>query len=684
MPRPKVPPSQRRRAAEACNFCRASKKRCSATVPCTACVRRGHALSCSLTHKPRGASGARAPEPVVRGPSGSSGATSRLVSPLSPPDVAETADVAADATEPATGTGTASPLGKAPHPRMLLNSNGERVYIGKAASLSFLQVVRDMVAEQIGPSRFSHNEQSDRMLEKSYSSAANADKLLVSAAVGLDADQKRLYAQCFQSVTGGLLDVFSPLEVEALLMLGPSPGDLQINHCKRATIDLIIGIGAQTHSLTSAQTVGQAHARQAQEHALAGMLEDPSVDMVRAFLLLAFYMLGECRRNAAYMYLGVAARAAIALGLHSRASYTGNHPKYQLRLRIWISLCVLDMLVSAILSRPAATNHALRAGLERHINDMNDENQDRDTGTACLVAAYKILAITMDIVETLYSKTAMKENLSSGHVEQCLDKIEAWSRSLPDTVRRAATTPPTTTPGDRLTMGSIHVSCLYYFAVTLATRPILIAVLAGPPGASNNNSQNPQQQLASACLDAAVFLVQTCVDALRARLLLGNMCIMKALVFAAGLILGFELFSKQREMDFQVEAAFRGAQDVLGFLAPQSPQAAHYLEILGLLASAIAKQRETLAVRSRSKYVGRIFSLGGQNSGSDDATEAAIITAVSRDNTMPTRVLPTDAPADPPADAEGNGQPFLGWDSLDLMQWDSFPFLSPRSFDLAS
>jgi hypothetical protein len=55
MPRPKVPLSQRQRAVGACNFCRSSKKRCSATVPCTACVRRGRADSCYLPQSNRGA-----------------------------------------------------------------------------------------------------------------------------------------------------------------------------------------------------------------------------------------------------------------------------------------------------------------------------------------------------------------------------------------------------------------------------------------------------------------------------------------------------------------------------------------------------------------------------------------------------------------------------------------------------
>lgn len=40
------------------------------------------------------------------------------------------------------------------------------MYIGGGGSLSFLQLVRSIVSEQIGPSQFSRNERSDTMLEK--------------------------------------------------------------------------------------------------------------------------------------------------------------------------------------------------------------------------------------------------------------------------------------------------------------------------------------------------------------------------------------------------------------------------------------------------------------------------------------------------------------------------------------
>lgn len=84
---------------------------------------------------------------------------------------------------------------------------------------------------------------------------------------------------------------------------------------------MVVAIGAQCKSASSAQDVGQGCFRQAQSDAFTGMLEDPDIDVVRSFVLMAIYLLGECRRNAAFMYLGIATRAAVALGLHSRESY---------------------------------------------------------------------------------------------------------------------------------------------------------------------------------------------------------------------------------------------------------------------------------------------------------------------------------------------------------------------------
>lgn len=114
--------------------------------------------------------------------------------------------------------------------------------------------------------------------------------------------------------------MFNRAEVEQLLLPDDNiPHNLSPQ--RQAGILLAIAIGAQCESAVSAETVGQPFFRLAQARAFDEMLENPDLDMVRVFLLMAFYMLGACRRNAAFMYLGIATRAALALGLHCRESY---------------------------------------------------------------------------------------------------------------------------------------------------------------------------------------------------------------------------------------------------------------------------------------------------------------------------------------------------------------------------
>lgn len=90
----------------------------------------------------------------------------------------------------------------------------------------------------------------------------------------------------------------------------------------RAAIrDLMVAIGAQSCPNTPETVqIERFFLTRGQQRAFTNFLEDPSLDLVRAFILMSFYMFGACRRNAAFMYLGVAARSAVAVGLHEDAS----------------------------------------------------------------------------------------------------------------------------------------------------------------------------------------------------------------------------------------------------------------------------------------------------------------------------------------------------------------------------
>lgn len=107
--------------------------------------------------------------------------------------------------------------------------------------------------------------------------------------------------------------------------VGPSQ---ELDNLEIASLYLMVAIGAQCRGPTKDAVTWTAglfyHARKL---ALERMLEEPSLGLVRVFLLMAFYMFGACRRNSAFMYLGVASKAAEILGLHMSAQYKSLSPE---------------------------------------------------------------------------------------------------------------------------------------------------------------------------------------------------------------------------------------------------------------------------------------------------------------------------------------------------------------------
>ena len=71
------------------------------------------------------------------------------------------------------------------------------VYVGAAASIAFLQTVRRVVAGQIGPTNFSQNMDSEKMLE--IETPQSTDDTM-----GLTVEQKLHFLQCYFSVVSTL------------------------------------------------------------------------------------------------------------------------------------------------------------------------------------------------------------------------------------------------------------------------------------------------------------------------------------------------------------------------------------------------------------------------------------------------------------------------------------------------
>ncbi|RAL05361.1 Zn(II)2Cys6 transcription factor [Aspergillus ibericus CBS 121593] len=677
MPRPKVHPANRRRAYEACLACRATKKRCSGTFPCSKCVRLGRAETCVPSPRSTAQRPAGSTHPLENGSVVSDSAT-RPATTLSVNPPADRADFDSHSQLSAPGHSTrpVSPetLHRT-HPRMLRNLHGERVYVGKAASLSFLQLVRDTVSQYLGPSQFSHNGKSEDMLE-----TETPRDIPPALDITLDSYQLLEYHRAYGSATSGFIYVLTDTEAIDLLDGLIEPNTRQ-GKTKSALADMIIAIGAQSTKRTpSMEQAERFFFSRAQRSAFERMLENPSLELIRLFLLMSFYMLGACRRNTAFMYLGVAVRAAVALGLHlTELADAVPSPEQHQRARVWMSVYILDLLVSSILGRPAATG-ALRSDAE---HSSIRYPQPESHMAMSLLASYKVSGILEEIIARMYSK----EGASAEVAESLLAKLKQWSNGLPGPLVE----PPDLNFDDpaarRHIIGNLHIACTYHFAVIIVTRPFLISVLGvrlarlhgGSVDRLSDDSLHEEpahSNLAIACTDSALYMIQTCSEVHRSGLLLGNMCILKAFVFAAGLVLGFSMFSR-READPPLDQAYKEALEILRVLSDQSAQAAHYAEILSYLGNAVAEQRQQLmhhSQQNQSRYVSKLFSL-------DDRRPSTEI---------PGLAAATDIAGMPPdggiAESWGDLQrptfmdsldigAFPGLDGMQLPVWDSFPFL---------
>ncbi|KAJ5200845.1 hypothetical protein N7491_008351 [Penicillium cf. griseofulvum] len=682
MPRPKVHPANRLRANTACTACRASKKRCSGYFPCSSCIHKGRDRSCTpFKSLPNVGLRSRIPsEPTIEASRTRRGMRANLQNPLSQSHDIDTPNPEFDTLE----AGSHSPeVTHRTHPRMLRNLQGERVYVGKAASLSFLQLLRDTVTQHIGPSQFSHNGGNEDMLEaESHHDPLNFSEEYCTS------DEKSQFIQNYHVATSGFFNLSFSNNISASF-IGSAEPKPDREKTRAAIIDLMVAIGAQSclKDQTNLQ-VERFYFSRGQRMAFANMLEDPSMDLVRVFLLMSFYMLGACRRNTAFMYLGVASRAAVALGFHadSPGSISPNESDGSNdRSQLWMSLCILDLLVSSILGRPSA------------ISPLLPENRQKLSLIATvptdpsLVASYQLSLILDEIIICLYSEKAA----SAEKADLLLCKLNSWSEYLPRSLRTSSLGHKDQSTFQEHTIGSMHVACSYHFAVILVTRPFLISALSvrltrlhhnlstGDPCSEIPKEDPAHSRLAAACIDSAVYMLQTCLEVHNSGFLLRNMCILKAFVFAAALVLGFFKFC-HRDVDSEIDDVFRGALAILRMLASQSAQAAHYLEIITMLEAAINEQRQRLAAQARqrrSQYVSRIFSLNDspatphtQTEGDDEEVRHA--TTIRSQSVTSYPLLHSDdgaaATVTPPL-MDGT---LFDWEGMDLPLWDSFPFLA--------
>lgn len=478
------------------------------------------------------------------------------------------------------------------------------MFIGDSATLSFLQILRHRVERGIGACPLVDDPLRYLMVEASPESPPtwlNSDYTKDSLPE-ITLTESRVLAARYLLATSCVLDLFDATELLAQLPAFVE-GRLQPASISCPIFYLVLAIGAQTSSEDKDDLAARLFAR-GRYLTTRNYMDDPSIAAIQAYALVTYYLLGECRRNAAFMNLGIAVRAAYAIGLHRKdVALSFPSTECQNRERLWKVIRILDLFMGASLGRPPSTS------------------ETRDTESEVeYSASMDLYAIFEKILTNVYSRrmlsTEALREIGSHHrrwASRFLRGLNTDKIELNDVIEY----------GSKPNIGLMHVKQAYYWTIMLLTWPFLIESVTRHNAGGREGSSRPVEPCTS--LDLNKVLVYASVDsAIRTIELLSPLqsceLIPKKLpfivnsVFVASLVLGMAYFGDLHQL-FPLETNLRLGQQLLE-LFPTDAIARRNAQIVGYLRDACELFREKQAAYNMDKQSQAIRSVFGQIHGS--------------------------------------------------------------------
>jgi proline utilization trans-activator len=193
--------------------------------------------------------------------------------------------------------------------------------------------------------------------------------------------------------------------------------------------------------------------------------EDGSILFVEVLSYVAYYMQTLNRRDAAYLYIGLALRMAVSLGLHQEVSdqemdeYAREH-----RRRVWWSTYSMERLLCVTSGHPIS---------------IQDEDIDllppRPIGSECprissVLASYTQLSRIQGVIgEQIYRKKRNSGPSLSASVQSIMKSISEWFGQLPDNVRLDLAD-----IDKNINREAVSTYLHYYHCINMTARPLLL------------------------------------------------------------------------------------------------------------------------------------------------------------------------------------------------------------------
>ncbi|KAK4241215.1 hypothetical protein C8A03DRAFT_12548 [Achaetomium macrosporum] len=628
--------SLRIRVANACDLCKLRKIKCSGAQPCGYCVRRRQPDNCRYTaprRRPRPRSDVTSvqdrasasssthsvpfreqdsfsqnatPTPFHPGPG--VGSTTPVVS-IAPPG--PTVPSSAPEPEAARDTVFAALEAHEEHEetevpreaRLLCDAQGKLIFIGDCAPLSFFQTVRRLVTTRVDAHAFAPETSGYSALENVYSRASTfggygAEPPAIKVPIGPTVSG-------YLEVTAGLIDFFD----NTTRLTDDMAAWAEQTRSRDSAVDvssavnyLVLAIGCQK----SDENTAQLYYDYARNLAFASLSGDLGVASVQAFILITFYSLGACQLNAAFLFFGIAARAAYSIGIHRTAVNVRFGPYiHQQRDRLWKSLRVLDLFLSTSMGRPPSTSDLDCTVPYRVQDEAGREKFD------LLNASAQIFLVIEGIVVEVYSRRKISPRLTEGISRELREWSTCWLQRLKDVIDGTSSEDQ---PG--MVNGACQILTSYYYAVILVSRPFLMVELHrrlseeyhfAPD--SRAGVMTGKSKLADACIDAAILMVEPVKDLIERGSMTRRAPVIVSWLFASSLVLGVGLLGGFGRI---IEKHCRACIAALEYFAQADAHAVQYSLIAkSLLATALEylEKKEIQERQRRTESSSQLFGL---------------------------------------------------------------------------
>ncbi|KAJ5261029.1 hypothetical protein N7478_011624 [Penicillium angulare] len=261
--------------------------------------------------------------------------------------------------------------------------------------------------------------------------------------------------------------------------------------------------------------------------------EEGSIFFVEVLCYVAYYMQNLNRRDAAFLYIGLALRMAISLGLHQEVSNPDiSEAGRNRRRRAWWSVYSLDRLLSVKSGNPITLH-------DEDIGTTWPSTPDGSTPDAwpsiVLIHYTQLSRILGRIGEEIYRKKPRSGSNLIMSVQSITDDLSSWLRNAPDGLRIDFST-----LDSHVSRETVSINLHFYSCVNMTARPLVFYVIqrridAGLLG----KTEDWKEGLAS----NTVAVIDSCITAARATTLIMDATAKKNLIATYGYLDGEYIFS---------------------------------------------------------------------------------------------------------------------------------------------